>query len=470
MDYIDLTQLALSNLWRTKLRSTLTILGVVIGIGALSSMVSFGVGLQKNLTDAFEKNDLFTSLNVTSKKINLEEVSSGNFDQISREIGQTQTPLNDSVVNMIREMPGVAVAFPEIRFPVKISFRGKETTLNLSALPMGMKDFYPFNEIEKGRFFSNDSSFELLVREKTLNDLGFKIKVNRDDTARTSGKYTLLEIDSVINGEIDVISKNMDVRGILANPFMAMMGKPELLFRDTVVPFVLTGIVPEKENFGFDRFGGGIIVPLETSKKIPNLGFNSVWDLLGNNKKSDNYGSVYVRTDDMKRTKAVSDSLKQKGLNVFAFSDQLKEIKRAFMIMDSLLGAIGLIALVVAALGIINTMLMSILERTREIGIMKSIGASESEIRTIFFVEASGIGIIGAVFGLGLGWVVTRIANAVMNAQMRPQDLPSVDLFSFPVWLILGSIAFSVVISLAAGLYPAIRAARIDPVKALRHD
>jgi putative ABC transport system permease protein len=251
---------------------------------------------------------------------------------------------------------------------------------------------------------------------------------------------------------------------------MALMGRSNLPFKDTIIPFNITGIIPDREQFGFDRFGGGVYVPLETSKKIPSLGFDNVFDLFGNNPESDSYGSIYVRVEDMKMTKAVVDTLKHKGLNVFAFSEELKEIKRAFIIMDSLLGAIGLIALVVAALGIINTMLMSILERTREIGIMKSIGGSEGEIKIIFFVEAASIGMIGAVFGLGLGWVVTRIANAVMNTQLRPQDLPVVDLFSFPLWLMLGAIAFSVFISLAAGLYPAIRAARIDPVKALRHD
>jgi ABC-type antimicrobial peptide transport system permease subunit len=158
------------------------------------------------------------------------------------------------------------------------------------------------------------------------------------------------------------------------------------------------------------------------------------------------------------------------GLHVFAFSDQLKEIKQVFLVMDSLLGAIGFIALFVAALGIINTLLMSILERTREIGIMKSIGGSEGEIRVIFFTEAATIGFTGAIFGLILGWFVTRVANVIINSKLRPEDLPEVDMFYFPWWLILGAMAFSILLSLAAGLYPAGRAARIDPVRALRHD
>ena len=116
------------------------------------------------------------------------------------------------------------------------------------------------------------------------------------------------------------------------------------------------------------------------------------------------------------------------------------------------------------------TMVMSILERTREIGIMKAIGGSEKEIKLIFFVEAGFIGTLGAIFGLILGWLVTRIANQIVNAKLIPQDELPVDLFYFPLWLLLGATAFSILISLAAGLYPAIRAARIDPVKALRHD
>ena len=124
----------------------------------------------------------------------------------------------------------------------------------------------------------------------------------------------------------------------------------------------------------------------------------------------------------------------------------------------------------VAALGIINTIVMSILERTREIGIMKAIGGSENEIKMIFFIEAGTIGVFGALFGLVLGWIVTRIANLVANVHFRPEGEPMVDLFYFPIWLILGAIVFSVLMSLAAGLYPAIRAARVDPVQALRHD
>ncbi|MFO7657826.1 MAG: FtsX-like permease family protein [Bacteroidales bacterium] len=470
MDYIDLIQMAFSNLWRTRLRSSLTILGVVIGIAALSSMISFGVGMQKNLTDAFKKNDLFSSLNVTAKEISLNDMSSGDMASIEEKLQKPTTILNDSVVEMIKNIPGVKVAFPEIKFPVKLRYRNKETNLNLMAMPTGMKAFYPFNELKTGAFFTSDTAWQLLLSEKTLKKLGFTLKTDINDTTSFSGKYACILPDSLLSSRIEIISKDIDLSGIIANPFMAMMREPALPFKDTSMTFEIQGVFSENEGFGFSRFNNGLIVPIETSKKIPRLGFENVWDLLGNKNNNKSYTSIYVRVNDMKETKAVTDLLKQKGLNVFAFSEELKEIKRVFMIMDSLLGAVGLIALVVAALGIINTMLMSILERTREIGIMKSIGGSEGEIKILFFAEAASIGLIGAIFGLGLGWLVTRVANVIMNSQLKPQDLPDVDLFSFPVWLILGATGFSVLISLAAGLYPAARAARVDPVKALRHD
>ena len=471
MDFLDLTQMGFANLWRTKLRTILTILGVIIGIGALTSMISFGTGMQKNITDAFKKNDLFTSLNVTARKIDLQQIAEGDMEGIQQELNKKSIALNDSVVTEIKKIPGVELAFPEISIPVKIQYRGKETTTSLRAIPAEMKEFPPFNKMKYGSFFTGNSSDEVALRNSLLKNLKISISANDSIKTDTSTNFLYMPADSLINDSVKIITKVIDLSGIIRNPFGMMMGgMKKMPFKDSVINMKICGIVRDPEDFGQDRFGRGIFVPVNTAKKIPQLGFKDVFELLGDNTNKGQYSSIYVRVKDVKNMTSVSNQLKSMGLNVFAFSEQLKSIKRAFLIMDSLLGAVGIIALVVAALGIINTMLMSILERTREIGIMKSIGGSEGEIKTIFFVEASVIGFIGAIFGIGLGWGVTRIANMIMNAKLLPQDLPKVDLFYFPWWLIAGAIAFSIVISLAAGLYPAIRAARIDPVRALRHD
>jgi putative ABC transport system permease protein len=145
-------------------------------------------------------------------------------------------------------------------------------------------------------------------------------------------------------------------------------------------------------------------------------------------------------------------------------------MRRGFLVFDAMVGVIGFIAMVVASLGIVNTMVMSILERTREIGILKSLGAEDGQIRQLFLVETALIGLIGSLLGLLLGWVISRIASVVVKRIMTAQEVPPLDLFHLPFLLVLGAIAFGIGVSLAAGLYPAARAARVDPVQALRRE
>ncbi len=150
--------------------------------------------------------------------------------------------------------------------------------------------------------------------------------------------------------------------------------------------------------------------------------------------------------------------------------DQFEEINRGFLVMDMILAVVGMIAIVVASLGIVNTMVMSILERYCEIGIMKAVGASDKDVKKIFFFESGVIGFLGGIFGLALGWLVSGLINQVVNYFLARQGVPFIQYFSFPWWLCLGAVFFSILVSLLAGIYPAVRAARVDPVVALRHD
>ncbi len=469
MKFYDYTQLALTGLWQSKLRTALTILGVIIGVGALTSMISFGTGMQKNITDSFKRNELFTSLQITPRKISLEDLASGSPDSIAATLQEDPVELNDSIVELVNQFPEVVSAFPDISIPVRIRYKGKETKTNVRALPVSMGRVYPYNSLFSGNFFENNFGNKIIVRKDQFSKMGFSL-VNDIASSDTISKKEPLAIENILEDSIEVVSVTFDESKMLFNPLItAMSGKPPV--KDTVLRFKITGISNMPAEFTADRMGGGVFVPLETAKTIPNLGFTNVWDILGNLElNSSTYSSIYVRVKEVTDVTPLVNKLKAMNLNTFAFSEELKDIKRAFLIMDSLLGAIGLIALVVAALGIINTMVMSILERRKEIGIMKSIGGSEKEIKSIFFVEASVIGFVGAIFGLGLGWAVTRVANQIMNAKIVPEEMPSVDMFFFPWWLITGAIVFSILLSLAAGLYPAMKAANTDPVKALRHE
>jgi putative ABC transport system permease protein len=474
MNISDMIRMGFSNLWRTRLRTTLTILGVVIGIGALTSMVSFGTGMQKNFTDAIKKSDLFTSLHVTPGKLNLGEIGEGDLSGLENMMEEQPEPITDSVLQAIQNIPGVIIAFPEETFPARISLEGKENTMNVQPVPVQMGDYYPFNDLLGGSFFRDDTSDVIIFTWETLRNLGFivdypenKYILNKEDSV--NGKQ-IVTADSLLGKKVRMYTATID-KSIIKNP-LSILRKPKFdPFSETEMSFTIGGILKRREEFSIGGASGGAFIATGKAEEVPRLSFSSVWDILNREKKEGTYSSVYVRVQKMEEVPAVRKVIEEDmGLGVFSITDQMKQMKQVFIIMDSLLGAIGTVALIIAALGIINTMIMSILERTREIGIMKAVGGSENQIKMIFFVEAAFIGLIGAIFGLALGWLVSRIANVIINSRLQPLDAPRIDLFYFPAWLIAGAIAFSILVSLAAGLYPAFRAARIDPVKALRHD
>jgi putative ABC transport system permease protein len=167
------------------------------------------------------------------------------------------------------------------------------------------------------------------------------------------------------------------------------------------------------------------------------------------------------------------EQLEKMGFRSFSITTQMDEINRIFLIVNSSLALIGGIALLVASFGISNTMIMSIRERTREIGIMKAIGGSDSEIMRIFFVEASLIGFAGGVIGVVCGWGIDRVANTLANRWILRQageTVRHIEFFSIPWYLWGGAILFAVLVSLIAAIYPAMRAAKVDPIRALRYE
>ncbi|RKY46845.1 MAG: hypothetical protein DRP86_08520 [Candidatus Neomarinimicrobiota bacterium] len=474
MNWLDMILLGFGNMARSRLRSLLTVLGVVVGIGALSSMISFGTGMQKNVTDAFYENDLFTSINVTSKQVDMNRIMSGDISEGRELLSGEGVPLTDSVIEVIKKMEGVELVIPDISFPVRLRFGGKETNTMVQVVPDDVFHFRPYNEFVAGGLFTGGDKDYMIIREEILRSLGYTLEDRKINSRKTSGdslgKLQIISADSVIGRYADLISVVLDPSKIklnLFNPQEMISGDP---VSEKSTSFRISGVLKKESEFSINRFRGGIMVSPAAAARIPRIGFSSVWDFLSAGNKSSQYPSLYVRVKSMEDMEIVRKRIEELGLGVFSLADQLEEFKSNFVIVNSLLGAVGFVALFVAALGIINTMVMSIMERTREIGIMKAIGASDREIRWIFFTEAGTIGFIGGIFGLLLGYGVTRIANLILNTKIRPMDLEPVDMFYFPGWLLIGSWLFAILVSLAAGLYPAARAARVDPVKALRHD
>ena len=466
----DVSRLALENLWRTRLRTVLTTLGVIIGIGALVSMVSFGSGIQHNIASEFRELELFTSMQVLPGDIDMSDPIASGMQAMEGDV----EALDDETLETLRAIPGVRLAYPEVSFPARLTLDDGEAQTTVRALPAGLGEYKPFSELPYGRFFEADDEAGVVVSQNLLEDMGIRLTDVPEPTRRaredTTVTYQMLHSSEVLGRTLALHTSVVDAGALMRSVTRMQVPTGELPIREELTELTIVGILERSGGFSGFGFGGRAIVPSGTAEAIPRLAISSVWDLIGGGGGESGYSSINVRVASMKELDAVRDEIEAMGLSTVTIADHLEDVRSAFVIMDALLGAVGTIALLVAGLGIANTMVTSILERTREIGVMKAIGGGEWDIRRIFLVEAAVIGLMGGVLGLVLGWLVTRLANVIANAYIRPYGVAATELFHMPLWLIFGALGFSVVVSLLAGIYPAARAARVDPVTALRHD
>jgi putative ABC transport system permease protein len=166
----------------------------------------------------------------------------------------------------------------------------------------------------------------------------------------------------------------------------------------------------------------------------------------------------------------VEDAIKKMGFSTFSILDASRSLQQVFKVLFAFLGIFGSLALTVASIGIVNTLVMAILERRREIGIMKAIGASDGDVKKLFFAEAGAMGVLGGIVGVVFGWAIGQIINFGTNVYLKRQSIPPEHFWAVPWWLAVFAIVFALIVSLVSGLYPASRAARLDPVQALRYE
>jgi len=455
-DYIEQS---FSNLRKKKLRTFLTTFGVVIGIGALVSMFSFGKGVQKNVTDSFKEMGLFNYIAVYSafNRSRIEQAHTDPDDQHDQ-IQNEQVPesanspiLDVNFLQEVRKMKGVETAFPEIRFPALIKFREKEQFSIVQVMSADVCQS-ELMRLRTGKAYVDDAENSLIITDSLLRRMDIK------------------DFETVLGEEIEVSTLAID-SGLL-NPanMMSIMQGEKLPFSQESYSFTIVGVAERMGMGGAIPVRSDVYMPPDPAEGMKKISLTNVRDFFQPAEKLKGYSAVTIKVASVKYIDPIKEQIEAKGLRTFALIDQLKEIKTAFLFMDMFLAAVAMIGITVASLGIINTMVMSILERYREIGIMKAIGASDKDVKKIFFFESGMIGFLGGIFGLALGWVVSMVINQVANHFLAKQSVPYVNYFSFPWWLCLGAVAFSILVSLAAGLYPALRAARVDPVVALRHD
>jgi putative ABC transport system permease protein len=444
----DMTELAVRNLREAILRNSLTTLGVAVGVASLVAMLSLGVGLQQLASSRLNKSGLFDSIFVTAKT-NLRGPGAG--PPATRAASPKARPLDEDARTELTKLPDVIEVYPQIRFFTEVRFYGKPFATVVAGMPESSKQSGSFDGMQ-GSFFSSANADEAILQIEFAKELNPQTKdlIGKDLLLRYAERQSLASESGGTaqnSGGFSVVPKEKHLR--------------------------IIGIVETEPASGFGGFGSGrLLIPLPVAETLRAAQVNDLRDVLRGSSPSDKpaYASLSVRVKSPSLVDATEKKIKDLGFSAFSLLDASKSLRIFFSVFDLLLGIFGSLALAVATLGIVNTLVMAILERRREIGVLKALGAADSDVKQLFFVEAGVMGLSGGVLGVLLGWLIGQALTFATNVYLKRQDLPGVQISSVPLWLIAGAIGFAILVSLIAGLYPASRAAKLNPVDALRYE
>jgi ABC-type lipoprotein release transport system permease subunit len=516
MNFLDIIALAWRNLIQSKLRTALTVTGVVVGVAAIITMVSLGIGLQNNLLrDALGRIDLFTQIWVTGpgvdamlamNELSAAEDSGGGGDPAPASGGKAlpaPTPIvtrliDDAAITELQSIKGVRYAVPNFTFGTYIQFEGRTRQAVIGGAPISI-DYNPrFKNFLAGSHLSNEEAQEAVVTERFISWVQKRPSEAFDRRRRpkapfqqtTSNKIDerrLQAAEEVIGKELILLTvpdKEAAPTSVFGIPLITALAggaanSPETTAEATAEGFErrvyrIVGVLKTQDGFDINNFfHSDMFIPLGQARQYREANRGPM-ERMGEMLAGDTgYQSAEVRVGDLSQIEEVENEIKKRGFGFRKFGNQIEDIRRVFMIVNATLALIGGIALLVASFGISNTMIMSIRERTREIGIMKAIGGSNGEIMRIFFVEALLIGLTGGVLGVISGWGTDRILNIMANRYVTQQvgrTIRHIEFFNIPWYLTAGAILFAVLVSLIAAIYPALAAARVDPIKALRYE
>ena len=444
MKHNDLLHMCIQNLLRRKSRTVLTVLGVLIGCCSIVIMVSLGIGMKESQEKLLSEMGDLTIITVNAPQN-----------------GRGKAKLDEALVRQIKTISGVVAVTPKQSLQVEnirlIVGTGKRyqaewtTVVGLDTSAMEQMGYALVDGTVAAR------GGEAVVGQYLAYDFRDRLRPEgRDTVDRWSGGWD--ENGKLINVPdpfFDPLKQKITMEVETQNGKFSTVIKP-------------TGIAKEDYSKGSETSDGVIISMADLRKLI---------DKAQLGKKAANYDSVLVKVSDISKVAEVEQEIKNLGYSTESMESIRKPMEKEARQKQMMLGGLGAISLFVAALGITNTMIMSISERTREIGIMKALGCYVTDIRVMFLTEAGAIGLIGGV----VGCVISLIASVGINlVSLGPslEKLPAALLGGeeitrvsvVPVWLLFFAIVFSVLIGLGSGYYPANKAVQIPALEAIKSD
>ncbi|SNX53964.1 FtsX-like permease family protein [Thermoanaerobacterium sp. RBIITD] len=448
MHFKDYIKTSFRNLSRRKLRTFLTSFAVAIGTMLIIIMVSLGVGTQNLVINSLKEHASITQIMVSPyKDIGTIEINMTTEDQKKWEENRKKNfkKLTQANLDKIKKIENVSdiksLLYAQITKTQIGDKSGSSTTVEGYDLKYGV--FSP-SEIEAVKLKEKNKNIKPIIAGRDLN-------ADDKDTVLIGQNYLkkmgITDYNSVIGKDISMAAS------LPQSPGTAPV-------QPLIIKAKIAGVISDKFSGA-----GSIIMSIDMAAKIQGY-------YKGDPNYFDNNGpdQLIVNAKSFQDVKTIADKIKKMGYGIQTYQSVLDQIKNMFAIFQGILAIGGIIVLFVAAIGVINTMIMSIYERTRSIGIMKAVGASKSNIKNLFLVESGSLGFIGGIMGILFGWFGTKILGFVFNIFIKSKGGTPTEIFSIPLWLVLGSLAFSILVTVTAGLYPAARAAKLDPIEALRYE
>lgn len=445
MKISDLISMCVKNLTRRKVRTFLTVIGVVVGTCAIVVMISIGVGMDE------------------AQKAMLAEMGDLTMINVYNYGGNSKTKLDDKVIAEIQALDGVEVATP--------MYTPNNLQLEIVA---GKNERYVMNWIDI-----------VGIYPEAIEKLGYEIKEGVS-LSESKLKYPILFgektaynfKDSKRRPGHDMVRPYPNSKGEIEDPYVSPM-KEKIKFKTTPMndkgkekyyDINVVGIL--KEDYSKSYYTStGVFMDITELKRIE----SEYRKANGMQEKNEtNYQEVFVKVKDIKYVEAVEEYIKNLGYNTHSLESIRKPMQQQAKQQQMVLGSLGAISLFVAALGITNTMVMSIYERTREIGVMKVLGCYVTDIRTVFLMEAGCIGFFGGVIGVVLSYIISFAINYfgvnLVGGMMRGAGGMGMKISIIPFWLVFFALVFATMVGLASGFYPANRAVKISALEAIKHD
>ncbi len=431
MSTLDLLSMAFMNLWRRKLRAFLTVLGMVIGTASIVVMVSLGIGINESFRENYERAGSLTTIQVNSYRM-AESKSDSMYASYEEVV------LDDKSVQSFLRIPGVSAVMPMLETWGAVKSGQYVTDISIMGVDLAMAEKFGFN-LAEGRLPKSNTgtNYEVVFGSWTMQNF-YNPKNGRQ------------AIDQNGNSKISLDRSRFQLTFDYSNIYEDM-GGGESTTRGKLYKINPVGVMAQEGN----NYAYYSIMDINAVKRLAKE--NKDYMHIDTKK----YSQIWVKCENIDQVIEIQEQIQNMGYGASSLQDALKAAQESAAQLQMLLGAIGGVALLVAAIGIMNTMMMSIYERTREIGIIKVLGCRMSNIAGLFLTEAAYIGFFGGALGLGISYGISFLLNQFVLASVGMSSV-------IPIYLSLGAVLFSIVVALVSGMYPAIRAMRLSALTAIR--